>query len=218
LPCFGLGRGQEVLEILLKARRNGELDPSVVIWVDGLVRKILPIYVERGKVDPDGYELVGLGERERQFAIDSCRHPDSRAVVVTTSGMLNGGPILKWADALLRHPQHGIALLGYQDEGSSAGGALRKLTETKSPPYVLRVRGEDGDEVQVKIEMKPGSIGLSAHADEDGLVDFARSISARHIALVHGEPRAQEALENRLIRELPGIPISRSGGEMLRIA
>jgi Cft2 family RNA processing exonuclease len=217
LPCFALGRGQEVLKILLRAKREKELDPSVTIWIDGLIRKILPVYIERGRVEAEGYQEI-VDRRERAFAIADCQRPDARAVVVTTSGMLNGGPIVEWADALLRNPRNRLALLGYQDEGSAGGRLKRQLRQQGRPPYELTLPREEGDQLQLQISNPLREIGLSAHADANGLVKFACSIGARHIALVHGEPSAQEALENRLSRELPDAVVSRPGGEPLHIA
>jgi metallo-beta-lactamase family protein len=45
--------------------------------------------------------------------------------------------------------------------------------------------------------------GLSAHADQDGLVDWYRAIDNRPaVYLVHGEPEAQSTLAGRLANEL----------------
>lgn len=216
LPCFALGRGQEVLQILHRAQRAGEIDAAVTIWVDGLIRRILPLYIERGRVDASGHQIVELGERS--FAIAQCQRLDARAIVVTTSGMLNGGPIVEWAEALLHDSRHRMALLGYQDE-SSAGGALgRQLRQNPRPPYELTLPREEGDELRLRIAAPLREIGLSAHADENGLVAYARAISPRRIALVHGDERAQRALATRLSRELPGVAVSRPGSDPLTIA
>jgi Cft2 family RNA processing exonuclease len=216
LPCFALGRGQEVLELLLAARERGDLDSSIAIWVDGLIRRILPIYVERNRVRASGYHMVGPGERG--FAIADCQRPGSRAIVVTTSGMLTGGPVIEWAQALLADPRHRLALLGYQDEESGGGRLGRQLRGRARPPYDLPLRDEEGEEVRLRISGPLQEISLSAHADQDGLVEFAEAIRARQIALVHGDPDAQAALVTRLTRELPGTALLRPGGDALSLA
>ena len=196
LPCFALGRAQEVLSLLQRARAAGELDRSTTIWVDGLIRKINPIYAERGRLDTAGLDVVEAGERS--LAIDDCRRADARAVVVTTSGMLTGGPVVEWGEALLGDPRNRMALLGYQDEGAP-GGALRQLQRQGRPPHELRFRREDGeDELVLRISGPVREIGLSAHADQTGLVRYAQAIPARNIALVHGDPGAQADLAARL--------------------
>jgi Cft2 family RNA processing exonuclease len=215
LPCFALGRGQEVLQILLRAKQDGRLDPQVTIWVDGLIRQIIPMYTERERLDPVGFQTVEPGERS--FAISMCQRPDARAVVVTTSGMLNGGPVVEWAQALLPEPRNHMALLGYQDEASAGGILGRKMRQRPRPPYELVMPQEEGGETRIRIASTIRELGLSAHADQDGLVSFARAISPRRIVLVHGDPEAQAALENRLIRELPDTVTSRPGAELLAV-
>jgi Cft2 family RNA processing exonuclease len=61
-------------------------------------------------------------------------------------------------------------------------------------------------------------IRLSAHADENGLVGFARAVSPERIALVHGDPDAQSALARRLTRELPQTETSTPGSNVITIA
>jgi len=216
LPCFALGRGQEVLQILLRARKHGELDPEVTIWVDGLIRKILPTYVEAERIGEEGYEVISSAS-ERSFAIAGCRRNDARAVVVTTSGMLNGGPIVEWARALLPEARNKIALLGYQDEGSAGGSLRRELRQGGRPPFSLTLHQEDGKDLNLKLASPPREIGLSAHADQRGLVDFARKIGARQIALVHGDPSAQEILQAKLAEEMPGSIVSCPGREPFQV-
>lgn len=213
LPCFALGRGQEVLQILLKAKKAGDLPDSLEIWVDGMIREILPFYVERERVDRDGYSLVGAGERP--FAIARCERPDAKAAVITTSGMMSGGPIIEWARRLLPDPRNRLALLGYQDEGS-IGGALGRLLKSKArPPYNLPVKSESGGTEALRIGGSLRTLGLSAHADQRGLIDFALKIRPRKIALVHGDPDAQAALKEALHRELPTTAVIASGSRRL---
>jgi Cft2 family RNA processing exonuclease len=215
LPCFALGRGQEVLEILLQARKTGALDSAVTVWVDGLIRAINPYYIERMRLTPAGFHVVEPGDRA--LAIADCQRPDARAAVVTTSGMLNGGPVIEWADALLGDPRNRIALLGYQDEGSAGGALGRQLRQQARPPYELRLPREEGGELALRIAGPLRDIRLSAHADENGLVAFAKAVPARRTVLVHGDPRAQAALSARLARELPATSVSTPGSQPLAI-
>ncbi len=215
LPCFALGRGQEVLRILLDAKDAKEIDQDVTIFVDGLIRKIIPTYIDRGSLPEHGYEQI-RNRQARAMAIAGCQRSNARAVVVSTSGMLNGGPIVEWSRQLLSNPRHRLALLGYQD-GESAGGRLRKLNDQGRPPYRLSLMNEDGELTEVKIANPVREIGLSAHADQHGLIEYARAISPGSIALVHGEPSSQAALQKELRDEMPGTTVSCPGPERLRV-
>lgn len=199
LPCFALGRAQEVLAILTSARREGRLPPDLKILVDGMINKINPIYVEHAKLDHTDFVEVG-GQLDREMTIKSVIGTEpTPTVVVTTSGMLAGGPVIEWARRLLPDRRHRMALLGYQDEGAP-GGLLRKLTKGRSSPAVT-LRNEAGEPFDVKVAAPVASIGLSAHADQDGLVAYAAAVQPKRIVLVHGDDDARTALRDRLIRD-----------------
>ena len=202
LPCFALGRSQEVLRILLDAKDAKEIDQEVMVFVDGLIRKIIPTYVEKECLPEHGYQQI-RNPQERAMAIADCERSGTRAVVVSTSGMLSGGPIIEWARHLLSNPRHRLALLGYQD-GESAGGRLRKLNAQGRPPYRVSLRGEEGELIEVQITNPVAEIGLSAHADQRGLVEYSRAISPKSIALVHGEPPKQAVLKRSSKRSCLG--------------
>ena len=199
LPCFALGRAQEVLAILRSARRAGRLPGELRILVDGMINKINPVYIEQGKLDAGDFTAVG-SSLDRELAIRDATGPDATpTVVVTTSGMLTGGPVIEWARRLLHDPRHRMALLGYQDEGAP-GGLLRKLGRER-PPHTVTLYDDRGEPVEVTVASEVVEIGLSAHADQDGLVAYAAAIRARRIVLVHGDNNARSALRDRLIHE-----------------
>jgi Cft2 family RNA processing exonuclease len=199
LPCFALGRAQEVLAILLSARRAGRLPAGLRILADGMINKINPIYVGEAKLDPAGFTAVG-GSLDRELAIaQALGRAEMPTVVVTTSGMLTGGPVIEWARRLLPDSRHRMALLGYQDEGSP-GGLLRRL-ERERPPHTVKLYNDEGVPSEITVRSNITSIGLSAHADQAGLLEYARAVRPTRIALVHGDAAARTALRDVLLRE-----------------
>lgn len=199
LPCFALGRAQEVLAILNSARRSNRLPADLKILVDGMINKINPVYIEYGKLDASDFVEV-RGQVDRDLALHAAVGPDATpTAVVTTSGMLTGGPVVEWARRLLPDGRHRMALLGYQDEGAP-GGLVRKLARER-PPYTITLRDEEGETFEVRVAAPVENIGLSAHADQDELVDYAAAVRPKQIILVHGDQDARAALRERLIRE-----------------
>jgi Cft2 family RNA processing exonuclease len=55
--------------------------------------------------------------------------------------------------------------------------------------------------------MPAKEFGLSAHADQPGLIEYACRMRPKHIALVHGEPNGQRELRQRLLTVLPKAEI-----------
>jgi Cft2 family RNA processing exonuclease len=199
LPCFALGRAQEVVAILKSARRAGELPRELVIFTDGMINKINPVYAAHTQLEEA--DCVPIVEQiDRDVAIQSATAATpTPTVVVTTSGMLTGGPVVEWARRLLPDARHRMALLGYQDEGAP-GGLLRKIADRR-PPYPITLRGEDDEPIEVQVASRVVELGLSAHADQDGLVKYAKCIDARKIVLVHGDDDARSMLRERLLHE-----------------
>ena len=200
LPCFALGRAQEVLAILNSARRAGRLPHDLKILTDGMINKINPIYTEHAKLDPGDFVEIG-GQLDRDIAVEGAVCGEmTPTVVVTTSGMLTGGPVIEWARRLLPDSRHQMALLGYQDEGAP-GGLLKKLVSQDRPPYPVTLHDQAGSPLEVTVAARVKLIGMSAHADQDGLVAYAAAVRPKRIVLVHGEEHARSKLSERLIRD-----------------
>jgi Cft2 family RNA processing exonuclease len=219
LPCFALGRGQEVLRLVLDALEQRRLPPDTQVWVDGLIRRINPLYIDAGVLPTSGYAEVA-SVQERAFAIAQCQRPGARSIVITTSGMLVGGPVIEWADQLMSDERHRMALLGYQDEtgdaGGSPGGRLRRMNEGK-PPFSLDVLTEEGDTRRILFRRPVKNItGMSAHADRDGLVSWAEKTGGRRFALVHGDPSPQATLSGHIRQEL-GADVFTPGEKPLKV-
>jgi len=201
LPSFALGRAQELLSLLVEAKARGEI-PPVPIYVDGLIQKINPIYKQHARFPyqhpNDFYEVLDSSERH-DLTVESQANP---AIIVTTSGMLYGGPILYYAPALLPNPRHRIGLTGFQDEGAPSQ-ALRAITEQGKKSRKVQLFGDAGEPIVFEAGMPAREFALSAHADQPGLVEYAAQLDPTHIALVHGEAHAQKALRTELLNRHP---------------
>jgi Cft2 family RNA processing exonuclease len=205
LPCFGLGRGQEVALLLANAMKQHEL-PRVSVWIDGMIRQINRVY----ETHCPTFSLPGENFFEVQGAYDrfaaleeAQRQP---TIVVTTSGMLAGGPAVEYARALLPDARNRIAFTGYQDEGNP-GHALLSLTREVSDQRTVRVLDEDGDPIEIHAAAPAASFRLSAHADQTGLVRSAATVRPRHIVLVHGDRERQQPLSEQLYSAIPGSTV-----------
>ena len=123
LPSFALGRAQELLKLILRGKEEGDLRDDVPVFVDGMIRSINPVYQEHADFDlPMDAVLEVHGETDRdEIAREAHKVP---SIMVTTSGMLNGGPVVEYARHLLPDARHRIVLTGYQDEGAPSRALL----------------------------------------------------------------------------------------------
>jgi predicted metal-dependent RNase len=162
-----------------------------------MIKRINPIYRKLASFDLSAEYDVVTGETERQeVAISAQTHP---SIIITTSGMLTGGPVLQYARHLLPDPHHRIVLTGYQDEGAPSS-ALRDVVPGRR---TVTYQDERGDEVRFQAAMPAKEVGLSAHADQPGLLEYSGKLRPRQIVLVHGESQGQQLLRQQLLRIHP---------------
>ena len=200
IPCFGLGRGQEILLLLQAAQEQGQV-PEFPIYVDGLVRRICNTYqllpefltprlqrqIRRGYLPFAGPNISFVrDERERERIVLG-----PPACILSSSGMLTGGPSVWYAGRLAPNPNASILITGYQDE-EAPGRKLLDLAEHKQS--TLELGGQ-----QVQVQCTVAKYSLSAHADGGELATYASALSPRHVALVHGDEEARKALRNLLV-------------------
>jgi Cft2 family RNA processing exonuclease len=199
IPCFGLGRGQELLLILQAAQEKGQV-PEFPIYVDGLVRRVCSTYllipealsptlqrqIRKGYTPFTGRNVTFVrDERDRERILAG-----PPACILSSSGMLTGGPSAWYAARLASDPNASILITGYQDE-ESPGKRLLDLAEKKENTLVL-----GGTQVEARCQVAKYS--LSAHADGGELAAYAAALKPRRVALVHGDPEARAALRGLL--------------------
>jgi putative mRNA 3-end processing factor len=103
-------------------------------------------------------------------------------VIVTTGGMLDGGPILTYLRKLKDDRQSCVFLTGYQVEGTNG----RLLMEKG-----LIDLGIGPERIAPKVEF----YDFSAHCGHSELVDFVKGCSPEKVVLFHGDEREKLAVD-----------------------
>lgn len=221
IPAFALERAQEVIFTLHQLYLEKRI-PPVPVFVDSpLTVKVTDIFrlhpecldaatFERvcGKDSPfDFPTLRYVSDIEESKAIDASLSP---CIIIAGSGMCEGGRVLHHLRAFLDDPRATVILVGYQAEHTLG----RRLAERRKEVRVFGVpRTRNADVVVLD--------GLSAHADQLELVEFARAVRARgqlrRVILVHGEATARTALSKALHEAHFPTVIAPERGDRLRI-
>jgi|TARA_B110000263_G_scaffold226255_1_gene217755 putative mRNA 3-end processing factor len=180
VPAFASGRGQDVLKILY----DSGLDLNV--HYDGMGKAISQQWLKHPEHlrDADSFEAALKWTKRVRSKSDRKRALEAD-VIVTTSGMMDGGPILWYLNRLRTDERCAILFTGYQAEKS--GGS--KLIETGRIPIY-------GHTVDVACELD--RFDLSNHAGHTDLVNFAVECSPKHVILFHGEPETRLILAQAL--------------------
>jgi metallo-beta-lactamase family protein len=203
IPSFAIGRVEEVL-YWLKKLEDGNRVPVLPVYVDSpMAVQALEFYKrhaheldhdarpERGEVSAFGTErFYPTASPKASKAIATAKGP---AIIISASGMATGGRVLHHLAAALPDPRNTVLFVGFQ----AAGTRGRRLIEGEKQ---VKMFGQ-WVPVQARIERLNA---MSAHADAGEIIRWLRTFpSAPGITyLVHGEPPAQQALKQRIEREL----------------
>jgi len=117
------------------------------------------------------------------------------AIVIAGNGMCSGGRIVNYLKAMLGDTRHNVLFVGYQAAGT--------------PGQAIQIYGPKGgyadlDGERFDIRAGVASIGgYSAHADQQGLVEFVTGMQQwpTEIRIVHGERAVKQQLSSQLFRQ-----------------
>ena len=168
VPAFAVGRTQEAL---LACAAN-----DVDAYVDGMGKRVTRMLLDHPEYLRDAAALRAAAGRAR-FVDDRGtreRIAEENAVVVTTSGMLAGGPAVTYVPAVRGDPTNLVALTGYQVEGTPG----RELLDHGRAEFDGRVLS-----VSARVER----FDFSAHADDDGLRRFLDDYRDAAVLVTHGD-------------------------------
>lgn len=169
VPTFAVGRTQELLLVCAAHDIDAYVDGMGTRLFDDFDRH--PTYLR----DHDAYRraisrarvVTGRNGQRRRIANDG-------AVVVSTSGMLAGGPALTYLECIRGDPTNAVALTGFQVPGTAGAELLAR----GACPINGTVRP-----VSARVEQ----FSFSAHADGDGLRSFLTAYPAAETFVVHGD-------------------------------
>jgi len=169
VPVFAIGRTQELLLVCEAA--------GIDCYLDGMGKEVtqmlrdFPAYVRDPaalrRATSNARFVTGRDGQRRRIA-------EKSTVILTTAGMLSGGPAVTYVPAIRSHPTNKIALTGYQVEGTPG----RELLETGRAAF-------DGRVLPVSAQIE--QYDFSAHADGEGLRSFLAVYDDARVLVNHGD-------------------------------
>ena len=179
VPAFAIGRTQELLMVCAAH--------DIDCYVDGMGVEVLAMLREYPDFLRDSDALDRAARHARTVTGrdgQRKRIADQNTVIVTTSGMLSGGPAMTYLPEIRTDPTNRISLTGYQVEGTPG----RELLETGRCELNGGVRP-----VAARTEL----FDFSAHADDAGLRSFLASYDDARVLVNHGDDCERFAAELR---------------------
>ncbi|HHT9110562.1 MAG TPA: MBL fold metallo-hydrolase RNA specificity domain-containing protein [Candidatus Brocadiaceae bacterium] len=189
IPAFAVGRTQDILYILNQAGRERKLG-SIQVFVDSpMALQATRITIKHPEcLDAETLELMKTGgfprstlsvkfteTVEESMKINEIK---SNAIIISSSGMCEGGRIRHHLKHNLWRPECSIIFVGFQAQGTLG----RRIVEGAK---MVKIFGEE-----IAVNARVYTIGgLSAHADRDELLGWLSKFkkNPQRVFVMHGE-------------------------------
>ncbi|WP_049987770.1 beta-CASP ribonuclease aCPSF1 [Halobellus rufus] len=209
IPAFAVGRSQEMMLVIEEAMRTGKI-PSMPVHLDGMIWEATAIHTTYPEYLRDDLRDRIFHEDDNPFLAEEFNHIDGGdderqeiadgepCIVLSTSGMVTGGPIMSWLRHVGPDPDSRLLFVGYQAQGTLGNRIQNGWDEI--PVETDRVGRSD----TMKLEMDVVTVdGFSGHADRQGLENFVKTMNPRpeKILCVHGDERSVQDLSSGLYHD-----------------
>ena len=206
IPAFAVGRTQELLHILAGLVRRGWIRGRLPVYVDSpLATKATQVTLRHQSiVDRETRELIAWGRKTSAAGLEvrftesleeskRLNHVRHGALIISASGMCDAGRIKYHLLHNLPDADSVIVFTGFQ----AAGTLGRRLVDGARTARIL------GEEVPVRARIATLG-GLSAHADQAGLLTWLRGFThpPSKTFVVHGEATTAHAFADCIRTEL----------------
>jgi len=199
VPTFALERAQEVLYGIREGLEHHRLPKGFRTFLDSPMavtateifqrhRECFDEQTLRVLADRDPFLFEGLSFTRDRQASKAINEVQGGAVILAGNGMLSGGRARHHLERILPRPECALVFVGYAANGTPA----RRLIDGEK---TLRVFGQE-----LPVNCRIATInGFSGHGDHDQLLQWhAGSGQPALTAIVHGDPKASQALRQEL--------------------
>ncbi|MDD3364181.1 MAG: MBL fold metallo-hydrolase [Syntrophomonas sp.] len=205
IPSFAVERTQDLLYDLSILQAQGQLDPSIDIYIDS------PLAIAATEIFK---KSTAYYDQETMRMVNSGHHPlmlpnlkysrtqqdsmeinkiQKNAIIISASGMCDAGRIKYHLKYNLWRPECTILFVGYQAVGTLGRRILEgeKLVNIHSEKVAVKANIQNID-------------AYSAHADQNGLMSWLKNFNKglKTLFLVHGEEKSQQVLADLIRKEL----------------
>ncbi len=201
VPVFAVGRSQEVLGLLSDEMDRKYFDYPV--YVDGMINDVNALHTAypeflSEKVQDKVHRKNSPFLKENIKAIGSYNerqevYESGPCIILTTSGMITGGPIMSYLKEEGSNPDNALIFVGYQAEGTLG----RKIQSGKSPVKI------NGEKIDINLDVLTVS-GFSAHSDRQQIINYCKNLRStpNRVLTNHGEKKKCFSLASTLHKVL----------------
>ena len=212
IPIPAVGRAQEIMLVIDHYMKSGEMVEAPV-FMEGMIseatsiHEAYPEYLARDlkqrilETDDNPFDSEYFTNIEHADAREEPLREDSPCIIIATSGMLEGGPVLEYFRHIAPNKKNKILFVSYQVNGTLG----RRVLDGSKQVSLL---GKEGKVEVVTINCDMERLdGFSGHSDYNQLMSFVHRLrpKLRRVLVNHGERRKSEnlAMSIRRMYRLP---------------
>jgi len=224
-PVFAVGRSQEVMIAIDELFKSGKVKP-VTVWLDGMISEATAIHSSHPNfLNRDLRKKLLKGGAENPFnspwfkQVESHKQRESLlldtnpCIVLATSGMMTGGPIVEYFKYWAPESGNTLCFVGYQ-----ASGTLGRRLQDGHSQVPLMDRGQT---LMIDVNCNMVIIdGFSGHSDRNQLMDYVTALhpTPRKIICHHGDSQTCNAFRQGLREKFKVQTYAPDNLETLRLA
>ncbi len=179
VSAFAISRSQELLMVF------DEYDVRVPVYIDGMAADATEIIIAYPELQREYNELKKAMQRLNVQYVDSAKRKriiKQPCIIITGSGMLEGGPVLEYIKKLHNKDNCSLSLTGFQVPGTNGYNLLQtgKLSV-------------NGNELNMQMSVK--KFDFSSHASRSELFKLVKILNPEKIFCIHGEKTDEFAAE-----------------------
>ncbi len=212
IPIPAVGRAQEIMMVIDQYMKSGQMIESSV-FMEGMISEASAIHEAYPEYLARELRQKILETDDNPFDSEyftNVEHPDAReeplrdgtpCIIIATSGMLEGGPVLEYFKNIAPDKKNKVLFVSYQVNGTLGRRVLDGARQ-------VSLLGKEGKVEVVTINCGIERLdGFSGHSDYNQLISFVHKLrpKLRRVLVNHGERRKSENL-SMSIRRMFRIP------------
>lgn len=216
IPVPAVGRAQEIMLVMAKEMSESRLVESP-IYIEGMISEASAIHMSYAHyLGADVRKSVSQGinpfQSEYFTVISGGKREDvlndvNPAIVMATSGMLEGGPSVEYFKELAPNPNNKIMFVSYQINGTLGRRVLDGAMSEVS------MMDKTGKVKVVPVRCQTQKIdGFSGHSDFNQILNFVSRVKPKRVLVNHGEKSKSENVASAIYSRLKirsGVPDNR---------
>lgn len=214
IPIPAVGRAQEIILVIDHYMRNKVLTEAPV-FLEGMISEATAIHVSYADYLSREVRSKILEQGVNPFVSEyftSIEHPSGRdealregpAIIMATSGMLEGGPVLQYFDHIAPSEKNMILFVSYQVQGTLGRRVLDGTNQAS-------LMGDNGKIKIVDVRARTGKVeGFSGHSDYNEIIRFIGRMRPKlqQVIVQHADPRKIDNLAHS-IQRIYRVPVLR---------